>query len=397
MKLIKILLTTLCLFIFTSSVFAHNWQEITKKSKGQTVFWNAWGGSVTINSYISWVAKQVKQKYGITLKHVKLKDTADAVSRVLAEKTAGKNKAGSVDLIWINGENFATMKRNGLLYGPFVTDLPNYFNVDYENKSSITNDFGLAVDGYESPWGFSQFVFSYDTAITKNPPKTMEALLNYAKKNKGKITYPAPPDFTGTSFLKQLLYETVPDSSLLQKKVSRAEFNKNTKRFWKWLEEIKPYLWRQGKAYPKNDPEMVKLLNDGEIDLAFSFGIGLASSHILKGDLPKTIRTFVLKNGTISNTHFVAIPYNSSSKEAAQVVANFLLSAEAQAKKLAPANWGDYTVLNIKKLSKKEQALFDIDLGIATLKPDQLGKALPEPHVSWVEPIESEWKKRFLK
>ena len=106
------------------------------------------------------------EEYGITLKHVKLKDTADAVSRVLAEKSAGKDQKGSVDMIWINGENFVTMKKNGLLHGPFSESLPNYAKVDYKNKASIVTDFGVLVDGYESPWGFSQFVFYYDSAVS---------------------------------------------------------------------------------------------------------------------------------------------------------------------------------------------------------------------------------------
>lgn len=398
MKSIKICVTIFAFFSFVATSYSQDWQETVKKSKGQTVFWNAWGGSVTINGYISWVAKQVNQKYGIKLKHVKLKDTADAVSKVLAEKSASKNYNGSIDLIWINGENFATMKKNNLFFGPFSTKLPNYQKVDYENKISIVTDFGVPVDGYESPWGFSQFVFSYDSAVVKNPPKTMKAILEYAKKNKGKITYPKPPDFTGTTFLKHLLYETISDKSLLQKEVSLAEFKKYTKNFWLWLEEIKPYLWREGRAYPANDQELRKLLNDDEIDLAFSFAIGGASSHILKGDLPETVRTFVLDNGTISNTHFVAIPYNSSVTEAAQVVANFLLSPEAQAKKLDPASWGDYTVLNLDKLNKTERKILEsVDLGKATLKPNDLGRSLLEPHVSWVKPIENEWEKRFLK
>ena len=54
-----------------------------------------------------------------------------------------------------------------------------------------------------------------------------------------------------------------------------------------------------------------------------------------------------MAGGTIGNTHFVAIPYNSSAKEGAQVVANFLLSPEAQARKLDPTVWGDPTVLGL--------------------------------------------------
>ena len=389
----------LIIFLLNSTTWATNsWQEIEKKAKGQTVYWNAWGGATTINSYIAWVGEQVKEKYGVQLKHVKLKDTADAVSRVLAEKSANKNSGGSVDLIWINGENFATMKNNNLLYGPFSEKLPNYQKTDYKNKKSITNDFGVAVDGYESPWGFAQFVFSYDTAIVKDPPKNAQDFLAYAKKNKGRITYPIPPDFTGTTFLKQILYETISNKDLLQKEVSKVEFDKYTIPLWDYLKQLQPYLWRNGKAYPQDDQELRKLLNDGEIDIAFSFTIGGASSHIKKGDLPETVRTYIFDKGTISNVHFVAIPYNSSAKEAAQVVANFLLTTKAQAKKMDASVWGDYTILNNQALSTQEQVLLArIDLGIATLTPKQLHTALPEPHKSWVAPLEEEWKKRFFK
>ena len=393
------ILSCLVLFFFAiSTTSANDWNDIVRKSKGQTVYWNAWGGGATWNAYIAWVGKRVKEEYGITLKHVKLKDTADAVSRVLAEKSAGKDQKGSVDMIWINGENFVTMKKNGLLHGPFSESLPNYAKVDYKNKASIVTDFGVAVDGYESPWGFSKLVFYYDSAVVKRPPKTIKAFLKYAKKNKGKITYPAPPDFTGTTFLKQVLYETIADKSPLSKPVSDTDFKKHTKKMWQFLEDIKPYLWRGGRAFPKNDRELRQLVNDGEIDIGFSFDIGFAASQILNGDLPETVRNFVLKKGTISNTHFVAIPYNSSSKEASQVVANFLLSVEAQARKLDPNHIGDYTVLNPKKLSSAENKLLNaVDIGEVTLKPNQLGKALLEPHDSWVEPLETEWKSRFLK
>ena len=46
-------------------------------------------------------------------------------------------------MIWINGENFVTMKKNGLLHGPFSESLPNYAKLDYKNKASIVTDFGV--------------------------------------------------------------------------------------------------------------------------------------------------------------------------------------------------------------------------------------------------------------
>ena len=98
----------------------------------------------------------------------------------------------------------------------------------------------------------------------------------------------------------------------------------------------------------------------------------------------------------MGNTHFVAIPYNATSKEGALLLANFLISPEAQARKQDPKIWGDPTVLNVDKLNDADRAKFAaLDLGVATLKPDQLGPMLPEPHPSWMTAIEKEWVRRY--
>ena len=60
------------------------------------------------------------------MQHVRLKDTAEAVTRVVAEKAAGRDRDGGVDLIWINGPNFLNMKQQGLLLGPVTQALPNF-------------------------------------------------------------------------------------------------------------------------------------------------------------------------------------------------------------------------------------------------------------------------------
>ncbi|MGH6961652.1 MAG: ABC transporter substrate-binding protein, partial [Dongiaceae bacterium] len=170
---------------------AANWDEIVAAARGQTVYFNAWGGSGRINAYIDWVGERVAADYGIKLRQVKLTDTAEAVARVLAEKTAGKIEGGSVDLIWINGENFAAMKAQGLLYGPFAATLPNDRLVDSENRPTTRTDFTVPVDGLESPWGMAQIVFLYDTTRVAEPPKTIAAFLDWARKHPGRLTYPA--------------------------------------------------------------------------------------------------------------------------------------------------------------------------------------------------------------
>lgn len=376
-----------------------SWEEIVAAAEGQTVYWNAWGGDEHVNAYIAWVGDQVRALYGVTLQHVKLADTGDAVSRVLAERAAGKKEGGSVDLIWINGENFAAMKAQDLLYGPFTQVLPNFQLVDFENKPSTLIDFTVPTDGYESPWGMAKLNFIYDSARVEQTPRSIPALLDWAAAHPGRFTYPAPPDFLGSTFLKQVLIELVPDAAVLQQPVKDdAQAEQVARPLWEYLDALHPHLWRGGKAFPASGPAQRQLLYDGEVDITLSFNPAEASSAIISNLLPETARTFVLDKGTIGNTHFVAIPFNANAVEGAMVVANFLLSPKAQAVKQSREVWGDSTVLALSKLSEGDRRLFaNQPRGVATLAPDDLGPTLLEPHPSWMTRIEEEWQRRYAR
>jgi putative thiamine transport system substrate-binding protein len=201
----------------------------------------------------------------------------------------------------------------------------------------------------------------------------------------------------GSTFLKQALIELLDDPSILQAPVNAESAAAATAPLWSFLEALHPNLWRQGQAFPANGPAMKQLLGDGEVDIAFSFYPADASSWIQRGEVPESVRTFIMEEGTIGNTHFVAIPYNASAAAGAKVLANFLMSPEAQALKQDPAYWGDFTVLDVAALSAVEKARFEaIDLGVATLPPEELTPVLLEPHPSWMEWVESEWQRRFL-
>ncbi len=391
-----VVLALLAALATTGGAMAAGWDDIVAEARGQTVYFNAWAGSAKINAYIAWVGERVQADYGVTLRHVKIDDTATVVSRVLAEKTAGRDAGGSVDLVWINGENFAAMKEHGLLFGPFAEDLPNFRLVDVENKPTTRLDFTVPVVGLEAPWGMAQIVFIYDTARTPDPPRSMRAMLDWAKAHPGRLTYPEPPNFTGTTFLKQALIELTPDPAILQLATAEADAVAATAPLWAWLEEITPHLWRQGRAYPANREAQRQLLDDGEVDITISFEPAAASSAIAQGLLAETVRTYVLEGGTIGNTHFVAIPYNSGAKEGAMVVAEFLMSPEAQARKQDPSVWGDFTVLAMDKLAPDDRRQFQaLPRGIATLAPEELAPTLPEPHPSWMTLIEAEWRRRM--
>ncbi|MBJ3763166.1 ABC transporter substrate-binding protein [Maribius pontilimi] len=368
-----------------------DWDAVLAEADGQTVFWHAWGGSTATNDYIAWIGEQAAE-HGVTLEHVKLTDTADAVTRVLAEREAGELDDGAVDMIWINGANFAAMKDADLLFGPWATDLPNYALV--ADDAAVTTDFGTPVDGMESPWAKAQFVFMYDSADTE-PPADMAGLLEWTKAHAGRFTYPQPPDFLGTTFLKQVLVSQV-DSDALSQPVDQADFEAVTAPLWDYLDALQPNLWRGGAAYPASGPAQFQLLTDEEIDIAPSLSPSEASTAIANLQLPDSIRTFVPAGGTIGNASFVAIPFNSGSKAGAMVVANTILSPEAQLRGQDPDVLGYGTVLDIDVLSPDMQDAFaSLDQGIATLSPAELGAVLPEPHASWSNAIEEAWILRY--
>lgn len=389
----RTLLGSTLLPIYSFSLAQSSWADIEKKARGQTVVMNAWGGSERINAYLAWAGEQVLKDFGVKLEHVKVTDTADVVKRVRNEKTAGRTADGSVDLVWINGENFLAMKREAMLFGPWAESLPSFKFVDVEGKPTTRIDFAEPVQGLEAPWGMAQLTFFTDRNKTPNPPRSTAALLEFAKAKSGRVTYSKPPNFHGTTFLKQALMDLTPDRAQFYKPFDAAAFAKATEPLWKHLDALHPHLWRAGKQFPANAAAIRQMMADGELSLAFTFNPNEPANEIAAGRLPATVTSYQFDTGTIGNTHFLAIPFNSKVKEGSQVVANFLLSAAAQARKADIKVWGDPTVLSPAKMSAPDAALFNA--GRANGQVEKFAPVIPEPHGSWVDPIEKEWLRRY--
>lgn len=385
------LIHTLLACALAAPLLAHaDWAQTEKAARGQTVYFNAWGGSEATNAYIAWAAQEVKERYGVTLRHVKVTDTANVVKRVQTELAAGRRSGGSVDLMWVNGENFRNLKNGNMLFGPWAESLPNWGQVDL-NKP-VRSDFSVPTDGFEAPWGTAQLTFIANQTATPVPPRSAADLLRFARANPGRITYPKPPDFHGTTFVKQLLLELAPDPAALQQAVTPAAFASATAPLWTYLDTLHPYLWRQGKSFAANAAAMHRMLADGELQLSLTFNPNEAANLIKTHQLPASAYSFGFSRGTIGNVHFLAIPVNASAPAGAQVVANFLLSAPAQAHKADVSVWGDGTVLDASKLDASLQA------ALRRKAPGALAEAvptLPEPHASWVETLEAEWLRRY--
>ena len=380
-----------------SSDSSSTWEDTLLKSSGQTIFFHAWGGDRNINSYIRWATDEVKKRHNINVKHVKVSDTSNVVARILSEKNAKKDSNGAVDLVWINGENFSMMKKNKLLIREnWIFKIPNSEYLDFKNNPSLLNDFGINTEGREMPWGLSQLTFYYDSKFLKTPPRSSMKLKQYILNNKGRFTFPQPPDFVGTSFLKQILTEVISDKNLLKSEYSPKIHEKELQPLWIWLDEVTPNLWRKGKNYPSNYLALTELVAEREIDIGMAFNISHASNAISEGRLPKTVRSYIHEKGSLANVHFLTIPYNSSKKGAAKIFVNFLISPYAQLRKQNNKYWGDPSVLSMDKLNMDWKNKFnETSKGVATLSNEELKMKFQEPHPSWVKALEEGWIKRY--
>ncbi|ELA8125469.1 ABC transporter substrate-binding protein [Vibrio parahaemolyticus] len=377
---IGILATTFATSSFADSSATSEWQKIEQQADGQTVYFHAWGGSQEINRYIQWAGKELKSRYNVTLNHVKVTDISETTTRLIAEKAAGKNSGGSVDMVWINGENFKSMKDNQLLFGPFVEDLPSWQYVD--KSLPIDVDFSEPTEGLEAPWGVGQLVFIHDEQTLHNPPRSFAEMLSYAKAFPNRLTYPRPPEFHGTSFIKALLIELTNNDPALQKPVTGETFEQITQPLWAYLDEFHKVAWRGGKQFPGGTAETLQLLDDGQIDLAITFNPNAVFSAQSSGNLAESNKAYAMDAGALSNIHFLAIPWNANASAGAQVAINFLLSPEAQSHKGNLNIWGDPSVLSSQYLT-------------GSAKNTQQFKSIAEPHPSWQSALEKEWLKRY--
>ena len=400
-KLLALLLAFTLLFSFNGcgqeqsgtqklDLSSAEWDEIVEAARGTTVTFYGWGGDENRNNWLNTtVADYVKEHYDIALEVVGM-DINDILSKLSGEKQAG-SETGSIDMIWINGENFYSAKDNGLLYGPFTGQLPNMeAYIDLQDPETL-NDFCMPIEGYEAPYAKAQMVFFNDSAVTPEAPASAEELLEFCKKYPGKVTYPALPDFTGSAFVRNIIYELCGWEQFQNMEADYDTVKAAIEPALDYLRELNPYLWNEGKTFPESSTTVDAMFADGELVMDMSYGPFSVATGIAEGTYTDTTRTFVFDNGTIGNTNYMAIAFNSPNKAGAMVVINAILSAELQLTQYEQLH--ELPVVSADKLSAEEQAAFDaVDLGEGVLsQAELLEHRLPEMPASLVPVIEEVW------
>ncbi len=373
-----------------------DWNSVINAGSNTNVNITMWGGNDLVNEYIDgYVADNVKEQYGITLNRVPM-NAPDFVTKIFNEK---KNniEEGTIDILWINAENFRTLKDYDALYGPFTHYLPNW-QQHFEDVDATEYDTGIAIDGKEALWGSAQLIFTYDKATLPKPPKTFEEILIYAKENPGKITYPNPiEDFVGAAFVRNAYFELT--NIDYTQEYTYEEFVELSAPVIDYFKELHPYLWNEGEAFPATIALQNQMLLNGETHLSYGFEVFQTAGLIQSGEYPETFDTYLLESKTISNSHYLAIPFNSLNKYGAMLVIDFLQSPDAQIEKMKPDVWGDLSLLDINKLTDEQVAVLDEIQNTHAIIPiseltENRHEDMNAQYIDWVKKI---WSENIIK
>jgi len=355
-----------------------SWDDIVAAARGTTVVWRMWRGDPSINTYVDqWVAPRMRDQYGVTVEAVEGQGP-ELVNTLATEREARGDRAGTTSLVWINGETFAQLRSEQLLDGPWAQALPNAQFVD-GSSAIISRDFEQDPAGYESPWGMVQFALIYDTARTTAPPTSIPALAAWIKEHPGRFTH--DQQFTGVTFLKTVMYALAGGVQAFQGGFEEERYRQGRDRLFAWLVSVRPSFWRSGATYPPDVAAMHRLFANGEIDFTMSNNQNEVVTKVRQNILPPGSKALVFEEGTIANTHYVGIPFNAPNAAGAMVLANFLLSPEAQLEKQRGEVWGDSTVLAVSKLTAPWPSRFDEVARDAASLPRELLAARARPEV----------------
>ena len=383
-----------------------SWDAVVAAADGATVNWYMWGGSDSINGFVDTIyGVPLMEEYNITLNRVPA-NTIDIVNQVLSEAEAGvEGDDGTVDLIWINGENFFTLKQAELLYGPWSENIPNSQYVNWDNPA-LNLDFGRPVEGYESPWSGAQFHFIYDSArmSAEDLPRSYAELNDWIGMNPGRFTYiaPGPGAFQGTRFVKQALFEISGGQAQWVGDFNQELYDEHAPALWDMLNSWEENLWRGGETYPADIGELHELFANSEIDFSLTQRITGAAVDIDAGLIPPTSRAFSFDDNMIGDFNYVAIPYNAPNKAAALVLANLILRPDRQALQVVPENgFGLAFGIDVNRVTDEADvaALQEAaeSLGDAAADPMRLAGALVSDIAAEYQVlIESDWEAKVL-
>jgi len=281
---------------------------------------------------------------GITLDVIR-KPKIEIMER-LRDQKMNEISTGSIDLIYISDASFKEMKMEGLLYGPFLEKLPNYYaNVNPEDYEFLYEQ-GMPSEGYYMPVGREQLMFIYDEDMILDPPASMDIFVETLRTAPGQFSFPLPPEKSGVMFMETFIASYVSYEKLYAAEPSRQVVEPMIEPAISALLKLKSKLWKEGAIFPEDEAHLDQLFYDGKVSFSLSTDLNKASTYAKAEVYPYAARAFLLDDGTAGANDGIVITHNAPNKSGAMVVANYLLSADTQAYKYDPSKWGSIPVVD---------------------------------------------------
>lgn len=391
-----------------------SWDDVLATAKDEgTIQFYYWGGDDNLNIWVDKIVTPALAEHGVKVVANRITSTKDAIDLVIAQEGAGKGIGeGSVDAVWVNGENFYTLKKQDMLFGAFAKSLPNSSNFDWDENDprSLLNlrDFGVATEAKEVPWSGEQYVCAANRALLspEDTPSTFDELKAYLEKNPGKFTYVKPPHYLGNTFVQEAVYAFNPDGTggvpfqQSAEDLGADEIARLIAPGLDYLKALEPLLLdgQDGTArHPENADGTSAAFRNGEITINCQFGLYAVATNRSIGKYPQTAEEIVFPEGLmIKNKNYLAIPSNAPNPAAALVFANYMSSVESQVSKLKnigyPAGIDGWMLDEADQKALEEAApphfgLTQADLD-ANIAPDTNASLVDIIEASWIQYIE---------
>jgi putative spermidine/putrescine transport system substrate-binding protein len=331
------------------------WDAIVDAAKKEgRVQVSGWGGPEA-KAHFNQLCGTFEKKYGIKASY-KHGDWFAAQQQILNE--VKDKKDGSIDAIFVWGKPFSNLLQGGGVWEvPIIDIVPNARKIAYRPEIRFVHDM-VPTYGYFVPHANWQNAFVYDKKKWKREdlPKTVDGVLEWAKKNPGQFTYcDVNKGGSGHTWAMMLIYQL---TGGYQKYAFRPFLKEVAARdwgpLWEYLKELHGYLYRPG-TYPQGNAAVAQLFAAEEISFCPNWNSTMFGP-IKGGTLdPDRLGMYVPEPGIYSPNDGFTIPVNAPNKAAAMLFLDHATSVESQMG--VPLNMGAFPVVTDawEKLPKEER------------------------------------------
>lgn len=381
------------------SITSREWNLLEESANGTNVTLYYYESDENLERWLTRsVVPGVLAQNGITLDVVR-KPKLEIVEK-LRDQKLNEISTGSMDLIYITDDSFKDLKMEGLLYGPFIEKLPNYYaNINPEDYE-FSYEQGMPSEGFYMPVGREQLMFIYDEDMILDPPATMDVFVETLRTAPGQFSFPLPPEKSGVLFMETFIASYVSYEKLYAAEPSRAVVEPMIEPAIVALKKLKTKLWKEGAIFPEDEAHLDQLFYDGKVSFSLSTDINKASTYAKAEVYPYAARAFLMDDGTAGTNDGVVIAHTAPNKSGAMIVANYMLSAETQAYKYDPSKWGSIPVVDTSIMADEEaKKVKGVSIKRSDMKQDMLNNHRVPPMPAelrkvvseiWIEALEYE-------